>query len=103
MRGNELGHGLEAFTRLSVLAQVKKEEDFTRRNTFVYFEDENPSVTQTWGKRGCFAMASLGRHAWVLEPDHLRKAVAQELLASAERYAEEPAPMYQEDSERRTS
>jgi len=44
-----------------------------------------------------------GRHVEVLEPSHLREAVAQELLASAERYAEEPAPMYQEDSERRTS
>ena len=42
-----------------------------------------------------------GRHAEVLEPAHLREAVAQELLASAERYAEEPKPVYEGDSQRR--
>jgi predicted DNA-binding transcriptional regulator YafY len=43
-----------------------------------------------------------GRHAEVLEPEHLRKAVMEELTATAERYAQEPAPIYQEDSEPRT-
>ena len=43
-----------------------------------------------------------GRHAWVLEPAHLREAVAEELAATGERYAEEPKPVYEEDSQRGT-
>ena len=31
-----------------------------------------------------------GRHAEVLEPEHLRQAVAQELAATAQRYVEDP-------------
>ena len=41
-------------------------------------------------------MASLGRHAWVLEPAHLREAVAQELAVTAEKYAERGESMYEE-------
>ena len=44
-----------------------------------------------------------GNHAEVVEPEHLREAVAQELAATAGRYGEEPAPTYEKDSERRTS
>ena len=45
-----------------------------------------------------------GRHAEVLEPAHLREAVAQELAATTGKYAEETAPiMYQDDSQRRTA
>ncbi|MBW1794802.1 MAG: WYL domain-containing protein [Deltaproteobacteria bacterium] len=44
-----------------------------------------------------------GRHAKVLGPEHLRKAVAQELAATAERYSEEPAAVYEEDSQARMS
>ena len=40
-----------------------------------------------------------GRQAEVLEPEHLRKAVAEELLITAEKYAR----VYEEDSRRRTS
>jgi len=53
-------------------------------------------VTQTWGKRGCFAVASFGRHAWVLEPDHLRQAVAEEFAVTAEKYAERGESIYKE-------
>jgi predicted DNA-binding transcriptional regulator YafY len=38
-----------------------------------------------------------GKHAEVLEPEHLRKAVAEELAASAEKYIERPADTYQRD------
>ena len=31
-----------------------------------------------------------GRHAEVLEPEHLRQAVAEELVATAHRYVEDP-------------
>jgi hypothetical protein len=44
-----------------------------------------------------------GRQAEVLEPAHLRQAVASELAATAGRYAGEPAPVYEEGSGRRTS
>jgi len=44
----------------------------------------------------------LGRHAEVLEPAHLREAVAEELAATAWKYVEEPEPMYEEDSQRGT-
>ncbi|MCK4487952.1 MAG: WYL domain-containing protein [Desulfobacterales bacterium] len=37
------------------------------------------------------------RQAEVLEPEHLRKAVAEELAASAEKYIERPADTYQRD------
>lgn len=40
-----------------------------------------------------------GRQAEVLEPAHLREAVAEELGTTAERYAEEPAPVSR-DSEK---
>lgn len=35
-----------------------------------------------------------GRHAEVLEPAHLREAVAQELAVTAGRYAERPPALY---------
>ena len=44
-----------------------------------------------------------GRQTEVLEPEHLRKAVAEELLAATEKYGGEPIGVYEEDSERRTS
>jgi len=45
-----------------------------------------------------------GRHAEVLEPAHLREAVAQELAATTGKYTEETAPIiYQDDSQRRTA
>ena len=37
------------------------------------------------------------RHAEVLEPEHLREAVSQELAAMVERYAEGPSAVYEED------
>jgi len=40
-----------------------------------------------------------GRKAEVLEPEDLRKAVAEELVATAGKYAEDPAALYEEDSE----
>lgn len=39
-----------------------------------------------------------GRQAEVLEPAHLRQAVASELVATAEKYAERPELVYQEGS-----
>ncbi len=53
----------------------------------------------------CEAMSwvmGFGRHAEVLKPEHLRQSVAQELLATTERYTEKLTPLYQEDSERKT-
>jgi len=44
-----------------------------------------------------------GRQAEVLKPKHLRKAVAEELVATTEKYYRKPAPMYKEASERKTS
>jgi predicted DNA-binding transcriptional regulator YafY len=44
-----------------------------------------------------------GRHAEVLEPAHLRQAVVQELAATPGKYAEQPAPVYEEDSQQGTS
>ena len=37
-----------------------------------------------------------GRHAEVLEPAHLRQALAEELAATAQKYAERGEPAYQE-------
>jgi len=42
-----------------------------------------------------------GRHAWVLEPAHLRQAMTEELVATVERYAEQSMPIYQEEAEER--
>ena len=42
-----------------------------------------------------------GRHAWVLEPAHLRQAMTEELVATVERYAEQSMPIYQEEAEQR--
>ena len=39
-----------------------------------------------------------GRQAEVLEPEHLRKAVAEELSIAAEKYADKPVLMSQESS-----
>jgi len=36
-----------------------------------------------------------GRHAEVLEPEHLRKAVAEELMATVGRYGEDRESMFQ--------
>lgn len=45
-----------------------------------------------------------GREAEVIEPDHLRRAVAQELAATTGKYTEETVPIiYQDDSQRRTA
>ena len=41
-------------------------------------------------------MVSFGRHAEVLEPAHLRQAVAAELTATAEKYVQGNELMYQE-------
>jgi hypothetical protein len=38
-----------------------------------------------------------GRHAEVLEPDHLREAVAEELSATSERYIPEATVVMEED------
>lgn len=39
-----------------------------------------------------------GRQAEVLEPEHLRKAVAEELVVAAEKYAEDPSHVCEQDS-----
>ncbi len=44
-----------------------------------------------------------GRHAEVLEPTHLRQAVAQEIAATAEIYGEKRESVYKGDSQRGTS
>jgi len=42
-----------------------------------------------------------GRHAEVLEPAHLRKAVTEELAAMVGEYGEKPPAVYEEDFQRR--
>jgi hypothetical protein len=43
-----------------------------------------------------------GRQAEVLDPAHLRLAVAEEHKVAAEQYTETAAPRIQEDAERKT-
>jgi hypothetical protein len=40
-----------------------------------------------------------GREAEVLEPDHLRKAVAEELAATAGRYSPEPTGVMEDEAD----
>ena len=44
-----------------------------------------------------------GKHAEVLEPAHLRQAVAEELATTAGIYGEKREPVYEGDSQRGTS
>jgi len=48
----------EAFEKCSILFKFKEDEDFNRRHTFEYFEDQNLSLTQKLGKRGRFSKVS---------------------------------------------
>lgn len=69
----------------------------------VFKKDKDGSLLMTMEVGGLVEVMSwvlgFGRQAEVLEPAHLRQAVAEELATTAERYAEEPAPVSR-DSEK---
>jgi predicted DNA-binding transcriptional regulator YafY len=69
--------------------------------------DEGGSLLLTMEVGGLVEVMSwvmgFGRHAEVLEPAHLREAVAEELAATAGIYDEKREPVYEEDSQRGTS
>jgi len=71
----------------------------------VFEKDKDGSLLLTMEVGGLQEVMSwvmgFGGQAEVLEPAHLRKAVASELVATAEKYSEKPAPMYEEESEER--
>jgi predicted DNA-binding transcriptional regulator YafY len=68
----------------------------------VFKKDKDGSVVLTMEVGGLVEVMSwvlgFGRQAEVLEPEHLRKAVAEELAVAAEKYADKPVLMSQEGS-----
>jgi predicted DNA-binding transcriptional regulator YafY len=68
----------------------------------VFKKDRDGSVVLTMEVGGLVEVMSwvlgFGRQAEVLEPEHLRKAVAEELAVAAEKYADKPVLMSQEGS-----
>jgi len=71
----------------------------------VFEKDKDGSLLMSMEVGGLVEVMSwvlgFGRQAEVLEPEHLRKAVAEELVASAEKYSEKPAVISRGSSKQR--
>jgi len=68
----------------------------------IFKKDKDGNLVLTMEVGGLVEVMSwvlgFGKQAEVMEPEHLRKAVAEELLATAEKYAEGPVLTSQEGS-----
>ena len=127
MRGDQLARQwrisrtIESKKQGTTLAELASQEDCSPRTVWrdaadlhvvdpsFYIETriEKRNLKARWGRitvepGGLVEVMSwvtgLGRHAEVLEPAHLRQALAKEFVVSAEKYADKPVHMSQEGS-----
>ena len=66
-------------------------------------KNKTPTTEGTRHETEIRNLRQFAHEALIESPAHLREAVAQELSATAERYAEEPSPTYHDGSEKMMS